>query len=126
MDLVHSGCMLLRHDMDDKLKAANSTCPSEGGSSQLLAILQCTPRVDGDLDCKVDFHKHPQGPVDPPKRQMPDLMINLRGSRFRQNMPDSGAKCTDAIMIISLESGEDMSSGSKGETFPPGGAVAYY
>lgn len=30
MDLVHSGCMLLRHDMDDKLKAANFTGSSEG------------------------------------------------------------------------------------------------
>lgn len=50
MDLMHSGCMLLRHDMDDKLKAANSTGPSEGGSSQLLAILECTPKGGRGLD----------------------------------------------------------------------------
>lgn len=44
---MHSGCIVLRHGMDGKLKAGNSNVPSEGGLSKLSAILQCNYPNDG-------------------------------------------------------------------------------
>lgn len=50
MDLVHSGCILLRHDMDDKLKAANSTGPSEGGFKSIVSHIAVHPKGGRGLD----------------------------------------------------------------------------
>lgn len=59
-------------------------------------------------------HNHPQGPADPPERQMFDIRINSRSPGFHSNVSDSDAKCTDTVLIIvSRKSGEGVSSGFK-------------